>query len=43
MLLNCESENWMITIIETHDLVINILCVCGIGKWETHQTTDHIH
>jgi hypothetical protein len=43
MLLNCESENRMITIIETHNVFINILCVYGISKWETHQTIDYIH
>jgi hypothetical protein len=43
MLLNCESENRMITIIEKHDLVINILCIYVVSMWETHQSTDYIH
>ena len=42
MLLNCESENQMITIIEKHDLVTNIFCVYGISMWETRQSTDCI-
>jgi hypothetical protein len=42
MLLNCESEKRMITIIENHDLVINILCVYVISMWETRQSTDYI-
>jgi len=35
MLLNCESENRMIRIIEKHDLVINGLCVYVINMWKT--------
>jgi hypothetical protein len=43
MLLNCESEKRMITIIEKHDLVMNILCVYVISMWETYQNTDYIY